>query len=79
VLVRDPDNAATELIEDGVNGFVADSASPEELGAAIVRVHEAAAGLRASTADWYGRHASELSLDASLDAVAESYSASVRA
>jgi glycosyltransferase involved in cell wall biosynthesis len=79
VLVRDPDNAATELIEDGVNGFVADSASPEELGAAIVRVHEAAAGLRASTADWYGRHASELSLDASLDAVADSYSASVRA
>ena len=78
VLVRDPDNAATELIEEGVNGFVAESAEPEVLGAAIVRVHEAGAGLRASAAEWYGRHAAELSLDASLDAVAASYAASVR-
>ena len=44
MLVRDPDNAATELIEEGVNGFVADDAEPEELAAAIVRVHEAGAG-----------------------------------
>jgi glycosyltransferase involved in cell wall biosynthesis len=79
VLVRDPDNAATELIEDGVNGFIAHDASPEALGAAIVRVHEAGAGLRASAADWYARHAGELALDASLDAVAASYAASARA
>ena len=73
VLVRDPDNAATELIEEGVNGFVADSAEPEALGAAIVRVHEAGEALRASTAAWYARHARELTLDASLDAVAARY------
>jgi glycosyltransferase involved in cell wall biosynthesis len=73
VLVRDPDNAATELIEEGVNGFVADSADPAALGAAILRVHERGAGLRASAAEWYGRHAAALSLDASLDAVAASY------
>jgi glycosyltransferase involved in cell wall biosynthesis len=78
VLVRDPDNAATELIEEGVNGFVAESAEPEVLGAAIVRVHEAGAALRASAAEWYGRHSAELSLDASLDAVAASYAPSVR-
>ena len=78
VLVRDPDNAATELIEDGVNGFVAENAEPAELGAAIVRVHEAGAALRASTVEWYAQHAGELSLDASLDAVAASYAASVR-
>jgi glycosyltransferase involved in cell wall biosynthesis len=79
VLVRDPDNAATELIDEGVNGFVAASAAPEDLGAAIVRVYEAGAALRESTADWYGRHAEELALDTSLDAVAASYAVSARA
>lgn len=78
VLVRDPDNAATELIEEGVNGFVSDRADAEALAAAIVRVHEGGSALRASTADWYARHARELALDASLDAVAASYAASAR-
>jgi glycosyltransferase involved in cell wall biosynthesis len=73
VLVRAPDNAATELVEEGVNGFVARSASPEDLADAIVRVHAAGAGLRASTADWFARNAPALSVDASLDAVAASY------
>ena len=40
------DNAATELVEEGVNGFVAPSASPEDLAAAIVRVHEGGDALR---------------------------------
>jgi glycosyltransferase involved in cell wall biosynthesis len=78
IVVSDPDNAATELIEDGVNGFIAPSAEPADLGAAIVRVHEAGAALRASAADWYARHAVELSLDASLEAVAASYAESAR-
>jgi glycosyltransferase involved in cell wall biosynthesis len=73
ILVRDPDNAATELIEEGVNGFVADSAEPEALAAAIERVHAAGPRLRASTAEWYGANARRLSLDGSLDAVAASY------
>jgi glycosyltransferase involved in cell wall biosynthesis len=73
VLVRDPDNAATELIEEGVNGFVAANASPEALAEAIERVHAAGPALRASTAEWFARNASALSLDGSLDAVAESY------
>ena len=38
IVVPDPDNAAVELIEDGVNGVVASSASAEDLAAAIVRV-----------------------------------------
>ena len=75
VLVRDPDNAATELVEEGVNGFVAASAAPEDLAAAIVRVHSAGGELRASTAAWFAEHAAALSLDASLDAVAASYGA----
>jgi glycosyltransferase involved in cell wall biosynthesis len=75
ILVRAPDNAATELVEDGVNGFVAASADPATLAAAILRVHESGADLRASTADWFTAHAAQLSLDASLDAVAAGYAA----
>lgn len=75
VVVADPDNAATELIEAGVNGFVAASASPEDLAAAIVRVHRAGAGLRESTADWFARNRERLSLDRSLARVVAAYNA----
>jgi glycosyltransferase involved in cell wall biosynthesis len=78
VVVADPDNAATELVEDGVNGFVAASASPDDLSDAIVRVHEAGRALRESTAGWFSRHASRLSLAQTLDMVADAYAASAR-
>jgi glycosyltransferase involved in cell wall biosynthesis len=74
VLAAGPDNAATELIEEGVNGFVAASAAPSELADAIVRVHEAGPALRASTAAWFEAHAHELSVESSLDRVVEAYS-----
>jgi glycosyltransferase involved in cell wall biosynthesis len=74
VVVRAPDNAATELVEDGENGMIAPSASAEDLAAAILRVHALGEQLRASTAAWFGRNARRLSLDASLETVAESYS-----
>jgi glycosyltransferase involved in cell wall biosynthesis len=73
VVVRAPDNAATELIEEGVNGFVAASASPEDLADAIARVHAAGPELRRSTADWFARNARRLSLGSSVDVVARSY------
>ena len=38
VLVRGEDNASTELVADGENGFLADDASAPELAAAVVRV-----------------------------------------
>ncbi|HEY1360259.1 MAG TPA: glycosyltransferase family 4 protein [Thermoleophilaceae bacterium] len=75
VVVAAPDNAATELIEEGVNGFVAASASPEDLAEAIVRVHRGGDALRESTAGWFAHNAQRLSLDASLRRVVESYSA----
>jgi len=78
VVVEDPDNAATELIEQGVNGFVAPSASPEDLAEAIIRVHEAGPALRESTAEWFARNAQRLSLANSIDIVAQAYGPSVR-
>jgi glycosyltransferase involved in cell wall biosynthesis len=76
VVVRAPDNAAVELVEEGVNGFVASSADPEDLADAILRVHEAGPALRASTAAWYERNAKRLSLEESLETVLKSYRAS---
>ena len=73
VVVAGEDNAAVELVEDGVNGFVAASAEPHDLADAIARVHEGGAALRGSTAAWYRAHAHELSLEASLDAVSAAY------
>ena len=48
VVVADPDNAATELVDEGENGFVAPSAAPEDLAAAILRVRDAGPALRAA-------------------------------
>ncbi|TDN88386.1 glycosyltransferase [Microbacterium sp. BK668] len=53
VLVDDSGNAATELVEEGVNGFVAASDSPEDLAAAIVAAVSAGTALRRSTRAWY--------------------------
>jgi glycosyltransferase involved in cell wall biosynthesis len=78
VVVRAEDNAAVELVADGENGVVADSASPEDLAAAILRVHEAGDALRASTAAWFARNARRLSLESSLESVASSYARRAR-
>jgi glycosyltransferase involved in cell wall biosynthesis len=75
VVARAPDNAATELVEDGVNGVIAASASAEDLAAAIVRVHDSGESLRASTCDWFARNAQRLSLGSSLETVLAGYSA----
>src|SRR5207244_7024934 len=69
VVVRDPDNAATELVDEGQNGFIAPTASPEDLAAAIVAVHSAGHALRESTAAWFARNAPRLALSASLEKV----------
>jgi len=74
VVVRGDDNAAVELAEEGVNGFVAPSASAEDLTAAILRAHEAGDGLRESTLAWFVRSAERLSLASSLEVVLRGYS-----
>jgi glycosyltransferase involved in cell wall biosynthesis len=78
VVVAAPDNAATELVDDGVNGAIARSPAPADLADAIVRVHAAGAPLRESTAEWFAERGAGLSLDRSLAAVVESYTASAR-
>ena len=46
VIVAGPENAATELVTDGVNGAIAASAEPDDLADAILQVLEAGSTLR---------------------------------
>ena len=46
VVVAGEDNAATELIVEGVNGFIAPSADARALAQAIVRVDQAGMAIR---------------------------------
>jgi glycosyltransferase involved in cell wall biosynthesis len=71
--VADVDNAATELVDENENGFVAASASPEDLAEAILRVRAAGPELRTRTAAWFQRNARRLSLETSLERVARAY------
>lgn len=73
VLVAGPDNASTEHIEEGVNGFVAPDLSPQALAQGIVAAHEGGPALRERTAGWFAAHAEQLSVRTSLDAVVARY------
>jgi glycosyltransferase involved in cell wall biosynthesis len=73
VVVAGPDNAAADLVSEGENGYVAPSASSEDLAAAIERVHADGQALRERTAAWFRANAKRLSLENSLERVLESY------
>jgi glycosyltransferase involved in cell wall biosynthesis len=74
VVVAGADNAATDVIAEGENGYVAPSASTEDLAAAIERVHAEGDALRERTVAWFRANAKRLSLESSLRTVLESYS-----
>ena len=73
VVVEGPDNAASELVEEGVNGTIAPTAAPEDLASAILKIHRAGSGLRDSTAAWFRVNAERLSLERSLETVVDTY------
>jgi glycosyltransferase involved in cell wall biosynthesis len=73
VVVAGADNAAVELIEEGVNGFIAASTNDETLAAAILKAHAGGRQLRVSTAEWFARNVERLSLRRTLEAQLEAY------
>jgi glycosyltransferase involved in cell wall biosynthesis len=73
IVIAGEDNAATELVQDGVNGFVVERSEPDAIADAIVRVWELDLPLRESTANWFEAHARELSLEQSLRTVLATY------
>lgn len=73
VVVEGPDNAATELVQDGVNGLIARSASAEDLADAFVRIDEAGPALRSSAVKWFRANAGRLAFDTSFERILEAY------
>ncbi|HEX3691788.1 MAG TPA: glycosyltransferase [Solirubrobacteraceae bacterium] len=75
VVVAGEDNAATELIDEGVNGTIAPRSDPQAVADAIVRVHQGGLALRERTAAWFAENAERLSVETSLSEVLEGYAA----
>jgi glycosyltransferase involved in cell wall biosynthesis len=73
VVVRAADSAAAELVEEGVNGAVADSARPAEVAAAVDRVLAAGPALRERTVAWFAQNRARLSMAGSIARVREIY------
>jgi len=73
IVVRADESAAHELISEGVNGLVVDSADPETLAGALVRLHERKDELAASTAAWFRCNAARLSIEGSVAALEAIY------
>ena len=62
VVVAGPDNAAVELIEEGVNGFVAASVGARTSPRRSCGFTDGGAALRPTTAAWFAANAARLSL-----------------
>ncbi len=73
IVVAGPDNAATERIVDGENGYVVRSDSPDELAHAIRNVAVGGEALRQRTLSWFRSHVDELSIEHSLTQVLRTY------
>ena len=76
VVVAGEDNAAAELVDDGVNGFVAPSSSAADLGSAIRSALDGGAALRTSTLEWFERARELQNLGRSVDELLARYEAS---
>jgi glycosyltransferase involved in cell wall biosynthesis len=73
IVVRAPYNAATGLIVENVNGFIAPSIGAYDLSAQIVKVHQEGRDLLLRTHQWFYEHAQEVSIDASVKSVEQTY------
>src|SRR5262249_14134003 len=73
VVVAGHENAALELVVDGVNGTVAPSSIAPAIAEAIDPVVEAGDALRTSTRRWFDENRSNLLVDSSVEQVLDAY------
>jgi len=78
IVVRAPDNAATELVDHEENGWVADSAAPHALASAIEAVHAAGPALVQRTHAWFAKNAPRLRLDGTINQLEALYGTIIR-
>lgn len=62
VVVPSPDNAATELVDTGENGFIASDATPAALAEAMAAAIDGGDALRTRTRAWFAANAGRLSI-----------------
>jgi glycosyltransferase involved in cell wall biosynthesis len=75
VVVAGPDNAAVELVRDGINGVIAPNASAPALAAAVERIAEGGEAMRATTRGWFEDNVERMSLARSLEIAVSIYDA----
>jgi glycosyltransferase involved in cell wall biosynthesis len=73
ITIDAPDNAAKELIVNGINGFVVADWTPKNLAEAVVEVIERGPALRESTLGWHRDNWHELSVQSSVERLEEVY------
>jgi glycosyltransferase involved in cell wall biosynthesis len=73
IVVAGPDNAATELVDEGRNGFVVAAPDPALLAGAILSCWNIGQRLRDDTLAWYRGNRERLSLEGSLQTVVRDY------
>ena len=75
VVVAGADNAAADLVADGVNGTVVATPDADAVAEAVVRVAAGGQALRDATAAWHAREAPRRGVEASVAAVLDLYAA----
>jgi glycosyltransferase involved in cell wall biosynthesis len=75
IVVNAPNNAASALVADGVNGYVAPSHAPEALADAIGRVFANRETLSVSSRAWFDAHRPELDISCSVERIEHTYRA----
>jgi glycosyltransferase involved in cell wall biosynthesis len=73
VVVRADDNASTELVDAGRNGFVAESIEPRAVADALLAAIDGGPELREATCAWFAENAERLSIGGSLAVVSAGY------
>jgi len=73
ITIDAPDNAAKELIVNGVNGYVVDDWTPANLAKAVVEVVKQGPQLRDSTLAWHRDSWQELSVQSSVERLERVY------
>ena len=74
VVAAHPQNNATHLVENGVNGFVVEQPTSASLADGVVRAVQQGRALRRSTAAWSKEHHSMMTMERSLSRVLADYS-----
>jgi glycosyltransferase involved in cell wall biosynthesis len=75
IVISAPNNAASALVADGVNGYIAPSPMPEVLADAIERVLRNRETLSVSSRAWFDSHRSELDIACSVERMEQTYRA----